>query len=68
MFLLASMRQEGFDGLLGGAMEAFRALYGVTILSMLGWRRNNSRILVLVMAVDMDHYGVDTNEKQLELI
>jgi hypothetical protein len=62
------MREECFDGLLGGAMEAFRALFGVTILSMLGWRRNNSRILVFVTAVGMDRYGVNTNEKQLALV
>ena len=68
MFLLAGMRQECFDGLLGGAMEAFRALFGVSILSMLGWRRSNSRILVFVTAVGMDRYGVDTNEKQLALV
>lgn len=68
MFLLASMREEGFDGLLGGAMEAFRALFGVTILSMLRWRRNNSGILVFVTAVGMDHYGVGTIKKQLALI
>lgn len=49
-------------------MEAFRALFGVSILSMLGWRRSNSRILVFVTAVGMDRYGVDTNEKQLALV
>lgn len=49
-------------------MGAFRALFGVTILSMRGWRHNNSRILVFFTVVDMDHDGLDTNKKQLALI